>query len=76
MATAAEIQEQIREAEAELVRRRAAQEAASQEVAAANERQRLRRELDKIQRRITTAEYHERYHRRYRTQIDAAQGGD
>ena len=48
MATADEIREQIREAEAVLEQRRTERAAASAEVEAANERQRLRRQLDSI----------------------------
>ena len=76
MATAAEIQEQIREAEAELERSAVAKRAAYEAMNAAKERQRLRRELDEIQGRIRSNQHVERMRNSYRDEIDADRAGD
>ena len=75
MATAAEIQEQIREAEAELERSAVAKRAAYEAVSAAKERQRLRRELDEIQGRIRSNQHIESMRNSYRDEIDADRAG-
>ena len=76
MATAAEIQEQIREAEAELERSAVAKRAAYEAVSAAKERQRLRRELDEIQAGIRSNQHIESMRNSYRDEIDADRAGD
>ena len=76
MATADEIREQIREAEAVLAQRRTEMEQAATDIIAAQERQNLRRQLDAITTATVSATMTRDFNQRFRARIDEDLAGN